>query len=126
MPLASLGDVFGYRRIYAIGLAVFTRPVSSGLAFALLIGGINGIGHRQTAGFVALELIGAAVVGALLVRRQNSLSLPMLPVYMFKRPLFALSVATSACSSVAQGSSSCWQPGSRRSRQFSVSCGCSV
>jgi DHA2 family multidrug resistance protein-like MFS transporter len=30
LPLASLGDIFGYRRIYAIGFAIFTpRPSSA-------------------------------------------------------------------------------------------------
>jgi MFS transporter, DHA2 family, multidrug resistance protein len=77
--------------------------ILSALAFALLIGGINGIGHGQAAAFVAIELIGAAVTGTLLVRRQSSLSLPLLPVDLFKRPLFALAVATSVCSFVAQG-----------------------
>jgi MFS transporter, DHA2 family, multidrug resistance protein len=75
----------------------------SAFAFALLIGGINGIGHGQAAGLVAIELIGAAIVGTLLVRRQSSLSLPLLPVDLFKRPLFALSVTTSVSTFVAQG-----------------------
>jgi MFS transporter, DHA2 family, multidrug resistance protein len=77
--------------------------VLSALAFALLIAGINGIGHGQAAPFVAVELIGAVVVGTILVRRQTALSLPLLPVDLFKRPLFALSVTSSVCTFVAQG-----------------------
>jgi MFS transporter, DHA2 family, multidrug resistance protein len=75
----------------------------SAFAFALLIGGINGIGHGQAQAAVAIELIGATAVGTLLVRRQNSLSMPLLPVDLFKRPLFALSVAASVGTFVAQG-----------------------
>jgi MFS transporter, DHA2 family, multidrug resistance protein len=77
--------------------------VLSALSFALLIAGINGIGHDQAAKFVAIELIGAVVTGIILVRRQASLSLPLLPVDLFRRPLFALSVTASVCTFVAQG-----------------------
>jgi MFS transporter, DHA2 family, multidrug resistance protein len=77
--------------------------VLSALSFALLIAGINGIGHGQAAKFVAIELIGAVVTGIILVRRQASLSLPLLPVDLFRRPLFALSVTASVCTFVAQG-----------------------
>ena len=77
--------------------------VLSALSFALLIAGINGIGHGQAAKFVAIELIGAVITGIILVRRQASLSLPLLPVDLFRRPLFALSVTASVCTFVAQG-----------------------
>ncbi len=75
----------------------------SAFAFAFLIAGVNGVGHGQAAPFVAVELVGAIVVGAILVRRQAGLSLPLLPVDLFKRPVFALSVATSVSTFVAQG-----------------------
>jgi len=42
-------------------------------------------------------------VGYVLVRRQATLSLPLLPVDLFRRPIFALSVATSVTTFVAQG-----------------------
>jgi DHA2 family multidrug resistance protein-like MFS transporter len=75
----------------------------SALSFALLIAGINGISHGQAAKFVAIELIGAIITGIILVRRQASLSLPLLPIDLFRRPLFALSVTASVCTFVAQG-----------------------
>jgi MFS transporter, DHA2 family, multidrug resistance protein len=75
----------------------------SAVAFALLIGGINGIGHHHPAQIVMTELTGAVLVGYALVRRQNSLPMPLLPVDLFKRPVFALSVTTSVCAFVAQG-----------------------
>jgi DHA2 family multidrug resistance protein-like MFS transporter len=77
--------------------------VLSALSFALLIAGINGVGHGQAAKFVAIELIGAILIGIILIRRQASLSLPLLPVDLFRRPLFALSVTSSVCTFVAQG-----------------------
>src|SRR5271168_3523560 len=75
----------------------------SAFAFAFLIAGINGIGHGQAGPFVAIELVGAVCVGYVLVRRQAPLSLPLLPVDLFRRPIFALSVATSVTTFVAQG-----------------------
>jgi DHA2 family multidrug resistance protein-like MFS transporter len=77
--------------------------ILSALAFGLLVGGINGAGHGQGAGLVALELAAALVVGWLLVRRQLRLPLPLLPVDLFRLPVFALSVTTSVCTFVAQG-----------------------
>jgi MFS transporter, DHA2 family, multidrug resistance protein len=77
--------------------------VLSAFAFAFLIAGINGIGHGQAGPFVAVELVGAVFVGYVLVRRQATLSLPLLPVDLFCRPIFALSVATSVTTFVAQG-----------------------
>jgi len=72
-------------------------------AFALLISGINGIGHHHPALLVLVEFAGALFVGYVLVRRQNALTMPLLPIDLFKRPIFALSVATSICTFVAQG-----------------------
>jgi len=72
-------------------------------AFAFLISGINGIGHHHSPLFVVIELAGALFIGYVLVRRQDSLSMPLLPIDLFKRPIFALSVATSVCAFVAQG-----------------------
>ena len=72
--------------------------------FGLLITGINGIGHHhQALAGIAAEFAGAIFVGWLLVHRQLSQAMPLLPVDLFRRPIFALSVTTSVCSFVAQG-----------------------
>src|SRR5205085_1217242 len=71
--------------------------------FGLLISAINGIGHSQRAIWVALEFAGALAAAWLLVRRQAPQAMPLLPVDLFRRPIFALSVTTSVCSFVAQG-----------------------
>jgi MFS transporter, DHA2 family, multidrug resistance protein len=75
----------------------------SAVTFAALIGGISGIGHGQSNVFVAAELVGAVVVGYALVRRQAKLPMPLLPVDLFRRPIFALSVATSVTTFIALG-----------------------
>ena len=77
--------------------------VLSAFAFALLISGINGIGHGQVVLYIVIELAGAISVGYLLVRRQGSLSLPLLPVDLFKIPVFTLSVVASISTFISQG-----------------------
>jgi MFS transporter, DHA2 family, multidrug resistance protein len=71
--------------------------------FGALVSGINGLGHRQALPWVCGELAGALATGWLLVRRQLTQAMPLLPVDLFCRPIFSLSVSTSVCSFVAQG-----------------------
>jgi len=71
--------------------------------FGLLITGINGVGHHQAVAAIAAEFVAAIMVGWLLVHRQLSQAMPLLPVDLFRRPIFTLSVTTSVCSFVAQG-----------------------
>ena len=80
-----------------------TSAALNAVAFAALIGGINGIGHGQARPLIAIELVGGFALGYLLVRRQTKLLMPLLPVDLFRRPIFALSVATSVMTFVAQG-----------------------
>jgi MFS transporter, DHA2 family, multidrug resistance protein len=76
--------------------------VWSALTFGLLITAIAGLGHGEGASLAGAELCGAMVFGFVLVTRQLSQTSPMLPVDLLRIPLFALSVATSICSFVAQ------------------------
>ncbi len=73
------------------------------VTFGLLIFGIGEGAHSAGAPVVVAMLAGAAVAGVLLVRRQLGLAAPMLPVDLYRRPIFALSSATSMCSFAAQG-----------------------
>jgi DHA2 family multidrug resistance protein-like MFS transporter len=66
--------------------------------FGLLLVGLDGIGHGQGRVWVAAELLGGLVAGVVFVRRQNRMVAPILPVDLFRTPVFALSVATSVCS----------------------------
>jgi DHA2 family multidrug resistance protein-like MFS transporter len=75
----------------------------SALTFGLLITSIDGAGHGQRGALVAIELLAAIGLGVVLVRRQAASPMPLLPVDLFRRPIFALSVTTSVCSFVAQG-----------------------
>ena len=73
------------------------------LMFGSLISGINGLGHGQSAIVVAAEFAGAIAAGYLLIRRQASQAMPLLPIDLFRRPVFALSVTTSVLSFIGQG-----------------------
>jgi MFS transporter, DHA2 family, multidrug resistance protein len=69
----------------------------------LFIVGIGSAAHHTRISLVLIELAGAIVLGWLLARRQAGHPAPMLPIDLFRRPLFALSAATSVCSFTVQG-----------------------
>ncbi|MGE5150691.1 MAG: MFS transporter [Rhodospirillaceae bacterium] len=75
----------------------------SGITFGLLIFGIDGIAHGHRPIVILAELGGAAAMGVLFIWRQTRLAEPMMPVDMFKRPIFALSISTASCTFTAQG-----------------------
>jgi DHA2 family multidrug resistance protein-like MFS transporter len=69
----------------------------------LFILGIGSAAHHAPPGLVLIELAAAALLGWVLIRRQADHPAPMLPIDLFRRPLFALSTATSICSFAVQG-----------------------
>src|SRR5579863_4621085 len=71
--------------------------------FGSLITGISSLGHGTALLIVLPEFAVAIASGYLLVRRQAGNPMPMLPVDLFRRPIFALSVTTSVLSFIAQG-----------------------
>ena len=76
--------------------------VLSALTFGLAISVIDGAGHGELPGYVAVQVLVTIGFGFLLVTRQMSRTSPLLPVDLLRIPLFALSVATSVCAFVAQ------------------------
>ncbi len=77
--------------------------VLSAASFGLLISGVDGLAHGQAAWLVAAELAGTVVAGTALIRRQGTLTAPLLPVDLLRVPLFTLSVAGAICCFAAQG-----------------------
>jgi len=71
--------------------------------FGLLIVAIGEAGHQASPVLIGAEFAGAGVFGLLLLRRQAAHPAPMLPVDLFRRPVFALSAVTAVCSFAAQG-----------------------
>jgi DHA2 family multidrug resistance protein-like MFS transporter len=71
--------------------------VLNAVALGTFIPGLDGIGRGQSRAMILLELAVGIVVGTIFLRRQLTLRAPMLPVDLFRRPVFALSVATAVC-----------------------------
>ncbi|HTT85090.1 MAG TPA: MFS transporter [Rhizomicrobium sp.] len=80
----------------------FGGAALSAAAFGFLIGGIDAGGHSQRGWLVAAEFAISLGCGFLLVLRERGRPAPLFPVDLLRNPVFALSVATSVCSFVAQ------------------------
>ena len=76
--------------------------VLNAITFGLFITALDGVGRGHGAAIVLIEFIVSIVVGWFFVQRQYTLVAPMLPVDLFRRPVFALSVATAICAHGAQ------------------------
>src|SRR6202795_2203941 len=69
----------------------------------LFILGIGSAAHHERAGLISIELASAVLLGWALIRKQADSPAPVLPVDLFRRPVFALSTATAVCSFAVQG-----------------------
>jgi MFS transporter, DHA2 family, multidrug resistance protein len=69
----------------------------------LFIIGVSSAAHHTHIGVVFAELAAAILFGWLAMRRHAGHPAPMLPIDLFRRPLFALSAATAVCSFTVQG-----------------------
>ena len=76
--------------------------VLNAVTFGLFITALDGIGRGQAPASTLVEFTISIVVGRIFVQRQLTLAAPMLPVDLFRRPVFALSVATAICAHGAQ------------------------
>ncbi len=81
----------------------FLSAILNAVTFGLIITVVDGLG-RSPGRIELLEVVVALVVGTIFIYRQLHLTVPLLPVDLFRRPIFALSVATSVCSYIAQTS----------------------
>jgi DHA2 family multidrug resistance protein-like MFS transporter len=79
-----------------------TSAALQAVSFGTLLFGVSELGHGESWVHVAVELVVAALTGFVLVVRQLGLTAPMLPVDLLRIPLFALSVASSVSSFIAQ------------------------
>ncbi len=75
----------------------------SAVAFGSLILGLGSAAQREPWVWVLAPLLLALLSGAWLLRRQAGHPAPMLPVDLFQRPLFTLSVLTGAAAFTTQG-----------------------
>jgi DHA2 family multidrug resistance protein-like MFS transporter len=102
--------------IFALVLGIKTLPVTprarhrfdfilalqNAGAFSLLLLGITGAAHGVGLKSTLPELAGGLILGALMLHRQAGSPAPMLPVDLFKIPVFALSSITAVCAFATQ------------------------
>jgi MFS transporter, DHA2 family, multidrug resistance protein len=80
----------------------YLSAVMNAFVFGLLIFAVDGLGHGEALGYIAIEALGAVVIGYFFVRRQLTQPAPLLPIDLLRIPIFALSIGTSVCSFAAQ------------------------
>jgi MFS transporter, DHA2 family, multidrug resistance protein len=81
----------------------FLGALLAATCVGLVVLGIGSAAHKAQTGVVSAELVVGLVLGLLVIRRQADHPAPMLPVDLFRTPMFALSAATSVCSFAIQG-----------------------
>jgi DHA2 family multidrug resistance protein-like MFS transporter len=102
--------------ILALGISMRTLPRAKGaghpfdlksavlcaLTFGLLITSVDAYGNGEGALTAVVQIIAGVSIGVVFVGRQLSQPAPMFPIDLLRRPIFALSIATSVCSFAAQ------------------------
>jgi MFS transporter, DHA2 family, multidrug resistance protein len=69
----------------------------------LFVLGIGSAAHKAGPALVLSEIVVGLLLGWLLIRRQADHPAPILPIDLFRRPMFALSALTAICSFAVQG-----------------------
>jgi DHA2 family multidrug resistance protein-like MFS transporter len=81
----------------------FVGALLAAMCVGLVVLGISSAAHKAETGVVWAQLVVGILLGLLVIRRQADHPAPMLPIDLFRRPIFALSAATSVCSFAIQG-----------------------
>jgi MFS transporter, DHA2 family, multidrug resistance protein len=81
----------------------FPGSLLAAVCLGLFIMGIGSAAHHAQPAVVLAELAAAVLLGWVLIRREADHPAPVLPVDLFRNPLFALSTATAICSFAVQG-----------------------
>jgi DHA2 family multidrug resistance protein-like MFS transporter len=81
----------------------FTGALMASGCLGFLILGLGSAAHHAPPAVVAAQLAAGVIIGLALLRRQAGHPAPVLPVDLFRRPVFALSAATAVCSFSVQG-----------------------
>ncbi|WP_312197483.1 MFS transporter [Mixta calida] len=76
--------------------------IMNALTFGLLLSALSGAAQGQDYRIILAELLGLLIVGTLFIRRQLTMTSPLLPVDLLRIPIFSLSICTSVCSFLAQ------------------------
>lgn len=76
--------------------------VMNALTFGLLLSALSGAAQGQDFRLILAELLALLAIGTLFIRRQLTMTFPLLPVDLLRIPIFSLSICTSICSFLAQ------------------------
>ena len=106
VPLGLLACVIAWRALPDTPKSGATFDIAGALlqavSFGMLLIGLSEIGHGESLFHVVLDLVVGVITGGVLVARMMTERAPLLPVDLLRVPLFALSVASSVCSFIAQ------------------------
>jgi len=107
VPLGIVSFLVGIRTLPATPHAAhrfdFIGAALAAACLGLFIIAIGGAAHRAPLAVMLGALATAVMLGGILMRRHADHPAPMLPIDLFRRPLFALSAATAVCSFSVQG-----------------------
>ncbi|WP_429294946.1 MFS transporter [Paraburkholderia sp. CI3] len=107
IPLGLLALAFGLPNLPATPKrdALFDplAALLNAVAFAALIFALGHAAQRASWQTVVISLGVTLAAGVLLIRREAGHRAPMLPIDLFRRPMFALSTLTAICAFAAQG-----------------------
>ena len=107
IPFGIIAILIGLKTLPPTPRAVhgfdFLGALLAACCLGLFIIGIGSAAHKGWPPLVIAELIGALVLGWILTRRHAEHPAPMLPIDLFRRPVFALSAATAVCAFAIQG-----------------------
>lgn len=76
--------------------------LGNALTFGLLIYTIEGLAHQENRSFIYFQIILLIIIGTFYIRRQLKITTPILPVDLFRIPIFSLSIADSIACFTAQ------------------------
>ncbi|MBR1121294.1 MFS transporter [Bradyrhizobium lablabi] len=107
VPIGVLAIAIGLKTLPATPRAThrfdFLGAALASGCLGFFIIGLSSAGHDAHIGLVIIALAAAIAFGWLSMRRHAGHPAPMLPIDLFRRPLFALSAATAVCSFTVQG-----------------------
>jgi MFS transporter, DHA2 family, multidrug resistance protein len=107
IPFGALAILIGLKTLPATPRAVhsfdFPGAVLAAGCLGFFIVGIGSAAHGARPPLVIAQLLAALLLGWFVTRRHADHPAPMLPIDLFRRPVFALSAATAVCSFSVQG-----------------------
>src|SRR6266851_3442227 len=107
IPFGVIAILIGLKTLPRIPRATrafdFPGALLAANCLGLFVLGIGSAADHARPGLVLIELASAVLLGSVLIRRQADHPAPVLPINLFRRPLFVLSTATAIFSFAVQG-----------------------